>query len=73
MKNIKDDLIKIAFLIICALFVYQYYLNNNVGRYIQIQNAYGFPLILDTKNGATYRIPNVGGEKVEVYTKPISN
>ncbi len=70
MQKLKIDFYKTIFLIVLAIFTYCYYMNLQVGRFSQINDKYGFPLILDTKSGATYKMSGMGRE-LELYNPPI--
>jgi hypothetical protein len=67
MKQFKIDIYKSILLLILGVFTYCYYSNskkdnNRNGRFTEFTNEYGFPIILDTKTGATYRIKGDGLE-----------
>ena len=72
MKNIKIDIYKSIFLLILGVFVYCYYENSKIGRFVvYIGNRGGAPIVLDSKNGATYTISSNESPNMQFYKNPI--
>jgi len=73
----KIDIYKSIFLLILGVFVYCYFENGKIGRYIKLSERIGSGyydlLILDSKSGATYIIDYDNDGKVKINSHPLNN